>query len=51
MKSQYDLKYIEDNNKRKVTITKRKRGLFKKVIELSVLCGLDIFMVLFDKEK
>jgi hypothetical protein len=34
-----------------VTITKRKRGVIKKIIELSVMCGLDIFMVIFDREK
>jgi uncharacterized LabA/DUF88 family protein len=46
-----DLVKISDDRKRKVTISKRKRGLFKKAIEMSMLCGLDIFMVVFDKEK
>ena len=51
MRNQTELKLIEDNNKRKVTTSKRKRGVIKKTIELSVLCGLDIFMVIFDREK
>tara|TARA_B110000285_G_C14590674_1_gene366258 strand:+ start:156 stop:401 length:246 start_codon:yes stop_codon:yes gene_type:complete len=34
-----------------VTVSKRKRGIVKKIIELSVMCGLDIFMVIFDREK
>tara|TARA_B110000285_G_C14973987_1_gene538010 strand:+ start:256 stop:552 length:297 start_codon:yes stop_codon:yes gene_type:complete len=51
MRNKTELKLIEDNNKRKVTTSKRKRGVIKKTIELSVMCGLDIFMVIFDREK
>ena len=43
--------YITNKVKREVTLCKRKRGLIKKVIELSQLCNIDIFMTLFDKEK
>ena len=32
-------------------MSKRKRGLFKKAIELSILCDLDVFICLFDREK
>jgi uncharacterized LabA/DUF88 family protein len=46
-----ELTKISDDKKRKVTISKRKRGLFKKAIEMSMLGGLDIFMVIFDKDK
>ena len=46
-----DLVKISDDRRRKVTISKRKRGLLKKVIEMSMLGGLDIFMVIFDKDK
>ena len=44
-------KFITNIAKRKVTSSKRKRGLIKKAIELSEMCGLDIFMMIFDKEK
>ena len=44
-------KFIEDQDKRDVTFSKRKRGVIKKLIELSKMCGLDTFMVVFDKEK
>lgn len=44
-------KFITDISKRKVTLSKRRRGLFKKAIELSTLCGLDIFMVVFDPHR
>jgi hypothetical protein len=43
--------YIQDLGRRKVTYSKRKRGLFKKAIELSSLCDLDICIVIFDREK
>ena len=43
--------FIENEAKRKVTCSKRKRGLLKKSIELSTMCGLDIFLVIFDKDK
>lgn len=46
-----DLKRIDCEVKRKCTLTKRKRGLFKKVIELSQLCGVDIFICIFDRER
>ena len=45
------LKPIEDPSRKKVTTSKRKKCIFKKAIELSVLCNLDVFMVVFDREK
>ena len=42
---------IKDVFKRKVTLSKRKRGLFKKAIELSCLCGAEVFMVVFDTQN
>ena len=43
--------FISDYKHRISTLSKRKRSLFKKAIELSVMCDLDIFMVIFDKRK
>ena len=40
---------IQNANQRKVCLCKRKKGLIKKAIELSVLCDLEIFMLVYDK--
>ena len=50
-KSQKKPNFITNVVKRKVTLSKRRRGLFKKAMELSYLCGVDIFMVVFDSNK
>ena len=44
-------KFIENKMQRDVTYSKRKRGITKKAIELSRMCGQDIFMIIFDKSK
>ena len=46
-----DLTYISDKKRRDVSYCKRKRGLIKKIIELSNLCHHDIYLVIFEKEK
>ena len=45
------LKYIENKVSRNVAFCKRKRGFLKKAIELSQLCGQDILIIIYDKEK
>ena len=40
---------LENDSSRKVTLCKRKKGLIKKMIELSVLCDLKIFMLMQDE--
>ena len=48
MKRKRVLKKIESANDRQSTFCKRKRGLLKKTIEISQLCGLYVHLVLFD---
>jgi hypothetical protein len=43
-----NLLYIEDRNLRNIAYHIRKRGLMKKVIEISSMCGLDIYMFAYD---
>lgn len=43
-----EISFIENERKRQVTLTKRKQGLMKKAHELSVLCGCELALVMFD---
>lgn len=42
-----EMKFIEDENARTVTFSKRRAGLFKKATELSILCGAQIALIIF----
>lgn len=46
-----NINFISDKNNRQNTFQKRKRGFLKKAIEFCNLCGLEIFMVIYDKER
>jgi len=45
------IRRIEDDRARKVTFAKRKHGLVKKAMELSLLCDCDIALLIFTREK
>ena len=42
---------IQNSNKRCVTYAKRKRGLIKKAIELSVMCDQHVAITIFSKDN
>jgi hypothetical protein len=42
---------IENASHRKVTYCKRKKGLLKKSIELSILCDLNMFLFIYDAKS
>jgi hypothetical protein len=42
-----EIKRIESAAARQVTFSKRRRGLFKKAEELSVLCDADVALIVF----
>ncbi|PIN23649.1 MADS box transcription factor [Handroanthus impetiginosus] len=43
------LRYITNDTERKASFKKRKKGLFKKVSELSTLCGVDACAVVYSE--
>ncbi|TXG48054.1 hypothetical protein EZV62_027348 [Acer yangbiense] len=42
-----EIKKLEDKNSLQVTFSKRRSGLFNKAMELSVLCGVEVGIVVF----
>ena len=45
------MKLIDSSSARNITYCKRKKGLLKKAMEISMLCGQEVFLVCLDKEK
>ena len=43
--------YIQNANSRNIAYNKRKKGLVKKAMELSKLCGINVNLVVFDEQK
>ena len=41
------IKKIDNATARQVTFSKRRRGLFKKAEELSILCDADVALIIF----
>ncbi|XP_059445184.1 MADS-box protein JOINTLESS-like isoform X2 [Corylus avellana] len=41
------IKKIDNTTRRQVTFSKRRRGLFKKALELSILCDAEIALIVF----
>ncbi|CAN1274318.1 Agamous-like MADS-box protein AGL104 [Linum perenne] len=41
------MKRIENTTNRQVTFSKRRNGLIKKAYELSVLCDVDVALIMF----
>ena len=47
----FGLKKIENDVRSRACLSKRKKGIIKKCIQLNVLCDIDVYLVIFDKEK
>jgi hypothetical protein len=45
------IKRIENITNRQVTFSKRRNGLIKKAYELSVLCDIDIALIMFSPSQ
>ncbi|XAR62295.1 hypothetical protein NMG60_11017008 [Bertholletia excelsa] len=45
------IKRIENTTNRQVTFSKRRNGLIKKAYELSVLCDIDIALIMFSPSQ
>lgn len=43
-------KRLNTENQKNIAYFKRKRGILKKAMELSLICHQDIYMVIFDRK-
>ena len=46
-----NMKFVEDNHVRTITYHLRKRGLLKKCIELSSMCGQEVYLFIHDTKR
>ena len=42
---------IDDPANRRITYLKRRKGLVKKAMELSMLCEQEVYMAIYDRER
>ena len=49
IKSTKDLRPIEDKLSRRITLSKRRRGLLKKAYEVANICDQHVYVAIFDK--
>lgn len=49
-RAKMELKRIESSTSRRVTFSKRRNGLLKKAFELSVLCDVEVGVIVFSPQ-
>ncbi|TYH18678.1 hypothetical protein ES288_A05G291900v1 [Gossypium darwinii] len=50
-KQKIEIKMIENQDDRLITFSKRRLGIYKKIDELSILCGNEIFFIIFSPAR
>jgi hypothetical protein len=49
-RNKISIQKIKDTRIRNITFCKRKKGLIKKAMELCLLCDIDIFLCIYNKQ-
>ena len=50
-KKYQSIKLIENERQRLVAFSKRKKGIVKKAMECSILCGKEVYLAIYDKDR